>query len=536
MIHFDEMACLLYLEGQLDPPRAAEIRAHAAVCAQCRVLLRALERESKLLSAALQEENEPVPARLLSAPGGGAASWIWAVSFGLFAAGAYWLWANTISPWFDQVTSAGFGGTDLASVLLFGSAFWGGWTDMIDILQVAAVVALGIGVFVLLRRRFRRTAAIAVVVGALALTLVPSQPASAAEIRREREILVPATEVVHNDLIVAGEEVRVDGTIDGDLIAFTHELTVTGHVTGDIIAFAAEVRVDGTVDGNVRVFTNLGNIGGSVGKNITAFANTLELTSKGQVGGGLIALAANATLDGRIHRDVLGLVGRTYLDGMVGGQVWIRGRTLAITSTAEIGGPASFEGRERPTVSAGAKLASPLHVEIRQQVRRARLAGIVVVVHAIVGYAAALGFGTLLITVAPRFFRTALRETGRVGLSIGVGTLALIAGFFLVVFSVFLIFVGVTAGLASVFAYAPILYVAQVFVGAWLGSKILGEAPNQTMAIVGRLALGLLILRAAGLIPFLGALVWLAVGLWGTGAVLLGFYRMSRPEPEPIAA
>jgi hypothetical protein len=262
----------------------------------------------------------------------------------------------------------------------------------------------------------------------------------------------------------------------------------------------------------------------------------LVLTSKGQVSGGLIALAANATLDGRIHRDVLGLVGRTYLDGVVGGQVWIRGRTLAITSTAEIAGPAWFEGREQPTVAAGAKLASPLHVEIRQQIRRARVAVIVVIVHAIVGYAAALGLGLLLITVAPRFFRTTLREAGRVGLSVGVGTLAVIAGLFLLVLSVFLIFVGVTAGLVSVFAYAPILYVAQVFVGAWLGSKILGEPPNQTMALVGRLALGLLILRLAGLIPFLGIFVWLAVGLWGTGAVLLGFYRLSRPEPEAIAA
>jgi len=536
MIHFDEMACLLYLEGQLDPPRAAEIRVHAAACAQCRVLLQALERESKLLSSALQEENEPVPARLLSAPGGGAASWIWAVSFGLFAAGAYWLWANTISPWFDQMTSAGFGGTDLVSMLLFGSAFWGGWTDMIDILQVAAVIALGIGVFVLLRRRFRRTAAVTVVVGALALTLVPSQSASAAELRHEREVFVPATQVLHNDLIAAGEAVRVDGTIDGDLIAFTHDLTVTGHVTGDIIAFAGKVRVDGTVDGNVRVFTEVGNISGSVGKNISAFAETLELTSKGQVGGGLIALAENATLDGRIRRDVLGLVGRTDLNGLVGGQVWIRGRTLAITSTAEIGGPASFEGRERPTVAAEAKLASPLQVEIRRQVRRARVAGIALVIHAIVAYAAALGLGLLLITVMPRFFRTTLRETGRVGLSVGVGTLALITGFFLLVLSVFLLFVGVTAGVASVFAYAPILYVAQVFVGAWLGSKILGEAPNQTMAIAGRLALGLLILRAAGLIPFLGVLVWIAVGLWGTGAVLLGFYRMSRVEPAVLPA
>ena len=84
-------------------------------------------------------------------------------------------------------------------------------------------------------------------------------------------------------------------------------------------------------------------------------------------------------------------------------------------------------------------------------------------------------------------------------------------------------------------AYAPILYVAQVFVGAWLGNKIMGEPPAVTSAVIGRMAVGLLILHVAGFIPFLGGLVWLAVLLWGTGAVLLGFYRMSRVESAPDA-
>ncbi len=35
MIHFDEMACLLYLEGQLDPARARELSAHIAECPAC---------------------------------------------------------------------------------------------------------------------------------------------------------------------------------------------------------------------------------------------------------------------------------------------------------------------------------------------------------------------------------------------------------------------------------------------------------------------------------------------------------------------
>ena len=65
MIHFDEMACLLYLEGQLDPQRAQELETHVEDCAACRNLLHALQSETTLLSSALTEDNEPVPARIL---------------------------------------------------------------------------------------------------------------------------------------------------------------------------------------------------------------------------------------------------------------------------------------------------------------------------------------------------------------------------------------------------------------------------------------------------------------------------------------
>jgi anti-sigma factor RsiW len=66
MIHFDEMACLLYLDGQLDQARSRELAVHLEVCAACRDLLHALERETTLLSSALAEDNEPMPARLIS--------------------------------------------------------------------------------------------------------------------------------------------------------------------------------------------------------------------------------------------------------------------------------------------------------------------------------------------------------------------------------------------------------------------------------------------------------------------------------------
>ena len=536
MIHFDEMACLLYLEGQLDPGRSRELAVHVEGCDSCRELLHALERETALLSSALVEENEPMPARLAIVQERSLPSWAWTLAFTAFAAGAYWFWIDGIGPWLDQLSNAGFGGTDALSMIVFSGAFWEGWSDMIDAMQIGALILAAIVAIAWIRRRLRRSVAIAVVMSALLFAVALPQQAAAAEVRREQSIAVPADETVHNDLIAVGASVRIEGTVEGDVIAFTRDLTVTGHVTGDVIAFSEEVLISGTVDGNLRVFSRGMVLQGNVAKNVTAFGRSVDLISRSNVGGGMIVIAGETDLDGKIQRDLLAVVGRTDLDGLIGGQVWLRGGTLAVASTADIRGPVTFEGREQPAVETGAKLSSPIRTELTQEMRRGRRSTARALFRAIFSYGAALGVGILLLVIFPGFFRATLREARSIGLPIGVGALALIVGVFLVVFAVLLVILGAGAGVACVLAYAPMQYVAQVFVGTWLGNKIMGEPPAVTSAVVGRMAVGLLILHVVRLIPILGGLVGLAVLLWGTGAVLLGFYRMSRLENAALPA
>jgi cytoskeletal protein CcmA (bactofilin family) len=537
MTHFDEMACLLYLDGQLDAARAREMDAHLTGCSACRDLLHVLQHETTMLSSALTEENESVPARILGEETRAVPSWIWTLAFGALATAAYWLWTEGVGPWINQLTSAGFGGTDVFSMVLFSGAFWEGWSDMIDAMQIGALILAALLAIGWLRRRLKRSAAVAVVMLALlfAALALPSR-ASAADVRRGRAVTIAAGEVVHNDLIVAGPFVRVDGTVEGDLIAFTRNLTVTGHVTGDVIAFAQETRIAGAVDGNVRVVCHTATLEGKTAKNVSAVASSVELASGANVGGGMITVAGQADLDGKIQRDLLGVIGRSDLEGLIGGDAWVRGGALTIASTAEIRGQTTYEGPQQPTVESGAKLGSPVKTEITQEVRRGRRSAARIVVRSIFAYAGALVVGILLLLVFPGFFRAALRETGAIGLPIGVGALALLAGTFVLVIGILLLILGIGAGVAGAMAYAPILYVAQVFVGTWLGNRILGEASGNTSAVVGRMALGLLIVRVAGLTPVLGALVWIAVLLWGAGAVLLAFYRMSRVESASAIA
>src|SRR5258708_30128285 len=98
--HVDEMTLLLYIERQLERARGLEVSAHTQECDSCRTLLRAMERESRLLTRAMLEEEEPLPSRLAQFQERARKSmqWIWGLVFGLAATGGYALYTQCIQP------------------------------------------------------------------------------------------------------------------------------------------------------------------------------------------------------------------------------------------------------------------------------------------------------------------------------------------------------------------------------------------------------------------------------------------------------
>ena len=79
-------------------------------------------------------------------------------------------------------------------------------------------------------------------------------------------------------------------------------------------------------------------------------------------------------------------------------------------------------------------------------------------------------------------------------------------------------------------------------VGAVVGQWILGRSLD-IWGRIGRMALGLLIIRAVMLVPHLGFWIKLGVLLWGMGAISLALYRRFQPPaaaqpayvPPPVA-
>jgi cytoskeletal protein CcmA (bactofilin family) len=528
--HLDEMACLLYIERQLDRARAQEVSAHTQDCNQCRLLLRAMERESRLLMRAMLEEDEALPLRLAQFQERARKSmqWIWGVAFGLAATGIYALYTGYVEPWEQQLAQAGFGGTSLLNLLIFQGAFWKGWQSVITLLEVVAMLTLGGFGLAFFRRRLRRgSAALALVltgfcaVGALLMSPV----ASAQDMRRGETTEIRAGETIKGDVFIFSHRTRIDGTVEGDVFVFTQDASIGGHVKGDVIAFAQSLRVSGEVDGNIRAFANNTTLTGIVSRNVLTFDELVNVDPAGKIGGSLTAFAQSINLDGEIARNVLMFSRHATISGTVDGKVDAKGDALRINGSAKVQGPIRFDGENPPDVASEAKLASPVNFHKVEHKPKYEEGGYYV--WQVIWIAAFVLFGLVLFQVMPVFSKEAVVNVEHYGASFGLGVLV----FFGVPIAAAIAcctVVGIFIGISTFFLWYATLYYAQIIVGTLVGQWLLGRS-RETWPLIGRMAVGVVIVRLCTIVPHVGGWVKFGVILWGAGAISLALYRRFQP-------
>ncbi len=530
--HLDEMTCLLYIERQLDRAKAQEVSSHTQECGACRTLLRALERESRLLTRAMLEEEEALPARLAQFQERARKSmqWIWTVAFGLAATGVYALYTGYVEPWQQQLEQAGFGGSNLLSLLIFQGALWKGWQSMITLLEVLALVTLGGFAVAFLRKRVRRGSALAIVLAGFCAALV-LQPASAwaSETRKGESVGVSSDETIKGDIFLFGERVRVDGTVEGDVFLFGNDANINGHVKGDVIAFAKYLQVSGTVDGNVRAFTNTLTVRGTVAKNVLTFSDLMNLESAGKAGGSLTIFVENLNLEGSLGRDILIFAKHFTLSGKVGGGIRMKGDQLTINSNAQVEGPIRYEGHKEAEVAAGAKLASP--VEFHKLERRPRYMQGHYYLWRVIWTAALVLFGVVLFLLLPKFAEETIAAAEQYGAPIGLGVLVFFGVPIAAVIACITV-VGIPLGILALGFWFLMLCCAEIVVGTVVGNWILGKA-HDSAGLIGRMALGFVLVRIiyTGLeqMHVIGLLAALGIFMWGMGSISLALYRRLQP-------
>ncbi|MHB8754718.1 MAG: zf-HC2 domain-containing protein [Candidatus Acidiferrales bacterium] len=531
MKHFDEMTAFLFLDGQLERAQAAEVQAHTSECSECAALLTSLKNETRWLETSLQEKDA-VPARFAAPDRHSNISWGWVTVLAMAAAGIYTVWNGIIEPFQQQLNQSGFSGGNLMTMLFFSGAFWKGWSSVLSFVEFFTVAAFSILVLALLQRYWRRGAAVGLVLPSIVplLLLAPflllaAPAAHAGDVAHGNpSYTLPAGKTVNTDLFVFADVARIDGTVNGDLYVWSGDVEVNGHVTGDVITWARETTVNGQVDGNVRDWSQSLILNGTVTKNVLAGAEEIELNSKAHVGGSVTAGAGEVLLSGHIGRDLMASTGTTTINGSVGGNAKLRGGNLIIGSNAVMNGSTTYAGHSKPVVDSGAKLASP--VAFTQLKGGPEYSSGRYWWHRALFWGAAFLFGLVLILLLPEFFADAVRASRKLP-SVGIGLVTMIATP-IVAIILCITMVGLGVGIATILIYAIALYAAQLFVATWLGGVLLG-ASEGTGAMLGRLALGLVILHGLELLPYhAGSIIKLVVVWWGMGAIAIAIYRHIR--------
>jgi cytoskeletal protein CcmA (bactofilin family) len=402
---------------------------------------------------------------------------------------------------------------------------------MLTLLEVLALLTIGGSAVVFLRRRLRRGSVFAMMVAGICAAASMSSPAMATEFRNQGDTIeIGKDETIKGDLFAHGHHVKIEGTVDGDVYVFCQGADIEGHVTGDVIAFAQILRVNGKVDGNIRSFTNTTLVSGNVAKNLLTFAETVNIDPAGKVGGSVTTFLNTLTVDGTVGRDVLAFGNETSIAGNIGGGIQAKGNTLRFNSGAQVNGPVKFKGNKPPEVSSGAKLAIP--VVFTQEEHHSRYQDSGFYVWRVIWTAAVILFGLVLFVLLPNFARATVDSAERYGASFGLGVLVLF-GVPIAAFIACITVVGLIIGISTFTLWMTTLFCAQIVVGTVVGQWLMGHT-REIWQLIGRMVVGVIVVRVVGMIPFLGGWVRFAVVLWGMGAISLAIYRHFTP-PRALA-
>jgi len=388
------------------------------------------------------------------------------------------------------------------------------------------------------RRRFGALRWLALAPALLALAPAAAQ---AADLRQGSEVTVPSGTTVEDDLYAGAGSVRVDGTIDGSLIAAGGTVDVTGTVQRDVMVTGGTVTISGPVMGSIRMAGGNLRLSGSVAQDVVAAGGTMDLAPGTIIGRDLVIAGGTATVAGQVGRDLTAGAGTLVLRGHVERNVKADVTNLRLESGASVGGNVDYASDNAAQIDSGATVGgtvthSPANFTHQPSAAERALDTFIGWLRLVVGL-----FVLGLIVVLPfgAFSRRASDAIGREPLpSLGLG-LAVLVGVpiaALIVFVLGLLAGGwplALAGLALLAIAAAVGYVlASLFVGR-AAFRLLGRPEAHPLLA---LLVGLVVLTALGLIPFVGGLIDLVATVAGLGALALTLFRSWRGPTPAVPA
>lgn len=170
------------------------------------------------------------------------------------------------------------------------------------------------------------------------LTMTFTSTALAFDGRGGDTVVIGANEVINDDVYVGANSFTLDGTIKGDLIVSGSTIVINGTVEGDLFAMGQSVVINGTVTDDARIAGAGLQLGeeASIGGDLLGGAASLEAKKGSIVNGDFLFGGAQALLSGEVGGDAMFGAGALELRGQIGGNV-----TAEVGDAEDAGAPPS---------------------------------------------------------------------------------------------------------------------------------------------------------------------------------------------------
>ncbi len=381
--------------------------------------------------------------------------------------------------------------------------------------------------------------------------------ASAAIIETGNNIQFTPLHRIDDDVYVfGGENISMDGFIDGDFTTFTYGVNINGEISGNANFFCRNLDHNGKVDRTLHAFVESANINGIVGRSLMIFSNNFVLTSNGLVERDLHAFCGRADVGGTVKGNAKIHASEARIYGIIEGNLEIEADNITISPPAVIKGNLIYHSKEEANIdTSGGVVILGTTEWILPDAGEEDDSGIFVkVVVTISELLAAFLFGLLILIPFRRYANEAVEQIkSRFVISLAAGLITIVVFIFAVLVALvsaitFLIGYGLISGEApaagafvlimstiilpisafSAVSGGILFYIGKIILAYLVGLTIVNALKKESPALSKtQLLLGLIALALVFEIPYLGLLLYLLGSITGAGAIVMAVRKIS---------
>ncbi|MEA2022933.1 MAG: polymer-forming cytoskeletal protein [Actinomycetota bacterium] len=362
---------------------------------------------------------------------------------------------------------------------------------------------------------------------ALLFAVAPLLAAIAPSVVTTDLFIVDEDDPITEDVYVASTSGRVEGIIDGDLVITTGDLSISGIVTGNVLALtsgAVRLEQGGVIEGSLRTATPQVQVDGEIGGDLFVTGIATGIGSSGVVGRDVIMFGGTLTIDGTVGRDVRGRLFNASVSGTVGRDIDLAVQRLVVDDGASVSGDVLYRSTNDAVISDGTVSGQIVQLPAQSNF----IFGVILTLANIIGFLAFIVSGIFLLWLFRATGAAAVEavekhpvKTGLVGLGslIGAPLLVLLLAITLVGLPLAMLLM---IAMLLAFVFGPIPAVGAV------GDLLL----RRKGGLFGGFLIGAVLWRLGiWLIPFVGAFIYLAGLIWGTGGWVLAAWRLRKTRP-----